>query len=76
MPLVQIPGTDFVRDTESMALINRDVNGLEEYNTKRRLLSTQKEEINKIKYEIDDIKQDMNDIKQLLIKLLDKGSNG
>jgi len=76
MPLVQIPGTDFVRDTESMALINRDVNGLEEYKTKRRLLSTQKEEINKIKYEIDDIKQDMNDIKQLLIKLLDKGSNG
>lgn len=76
MTLVRIPGTDFVRDTESMALINRDVNGLEEYKTKRRLLSNQKEEINKVKHEIEAIKDDMSEIKQLLIKLLDKDQNG
>jgi hypothetical protein len=76
MSLIKIPGTNFVRDTESMALINKDTDGLEEYKIKRRLLSTQKEEINKVKYEIESIKEDMSDIKQLLIKLLDKGSNG
>ena len=31
MPLVKIPGTTFVRDTNTMALINTDSVGLEEY---------------------------------------------
>jgi hypothetical protein len=74
--LVQIPGTDLYRDTETMALINKDVSGLEEYNMKRRMLMTQKSEINKVKSEINGIKEEMTEIKSLLLKLLDKGSNG
>ena len=76
MSLVQIPGTNYVRDTETMALINRDVNGLEEYKMKRRLISSQKEEINKVKSEIDSIKNDMVEIKSLILLLLEKDSNG
>lgn len=73
---IQIPGTNLYRDTETMALINKDVSGLEEYNMKRRMLETQKSEINKVKSEINGIKEEMTEIKSLLLKLLDKGSNG
>jgi hypothetical protein len=73
--LVQIPGTKFVRDTNSMALINKDTSGLEDYNTKRRMLSNQKQELNNVKLEIADIRSEMCEIKQLLLKLLE-GSNG
>lgn len=73
---VKVEGTNFVRDTSSMALTNKDSNGLEDYKIKRRLLSTQKEEINSIRTEIDGIKTDMLEIKSLMRQLLDKGSNG
>lgn len=73
---VKVEGTNFVRDTSSMALTNKDSNGLEDYKIKRRLLSTQKEEINSIRAEIDGIKTDMLEIKSLMRQLLDKGSNG
>ena len=76
MSLVQIPGTNYYRDTNSMALVNTDRNGLEEYNTKRKFLASQKEEINNIKSELSTVKEDMQEIKQLLFKLLEKGSNG
>jgi hypothetical protein len=76
MPLVPIPGTTLVRDTNGMALINTDRNGLEDYNLKRRLLSTQKEEINKVKDEIDSMRSDLDEIKQLMLKILNKGTNG
>lgn len=72
MSLVQVKGTNFLRDTNSMGLVNRDRNGLEEYNMKRRMLLTQKDEINKVKTEIGSIRQDMLEIKQLLLKLMDK----
>ena len=70
--LVQVTGTKMIRDTESMALINRDINGLEEYNLKRRMAAAQKTEINTIKSEIKDIKGEMGEVKALLSQLLDK----
>ena len=73
---VKINGTNFVRDTSSMALTNKDNNGLEDYMLKRKLLSSQKDEINTIKAEINGIKTDMLEIKSLMRQLLDKGSNG
>lgn len=76
MALVQIPGTTLFRDTESMGLVNRDSHGLEEYNMKRRMILTQRDEINKVKTEIAGLKQDMSEIKQLLLKLMDKDLNG
>ena len=47
--LVKIPGTTYVRDTNTMALINTDQAGLEDYKVKSKLLNTQKTEINNIK---------------------------
>jgi len=76
MQYVQIPGTPFVRDTNSMGLVNRDSSGLEEYKNKRRALAAQKDEINNIKSEIQSIKNDMSEIKQMMLQLMDKGSNG
>jgi len=72
MALVQVKGTTFYRDTESMGLVNRDRSGLDDYNMKRKMLITQKDEINRVKTEIDSLKQDMVEIKQLLLKLMDK----
>lgn len=73
--LVQIPGTNMVRDIESRALINRDITGLQDYQVKRNLMATQKQEINSVKNEIKDIRDEMGEIKSLLLQLLGK-SNG
>ena len=70
--LVQVTGTKMIRDTESMALINRDINGLEEYNLKRKMAASQRNEINTIKSEIKDIRGEMVEVKSLLTQLLDK----
>ena len=70
--IVQIPGTTLVRDTNSMALINQDKNGLESYIKQRNFLYSQKQEINTVKSVIQGIKDDMAEIKQLMMQLLEK----
>jgi hypothetical protein len=72
MSLVKVTGTHFVRDTGSMALINTDDTGKNEYLSKVRMMKTQKDEINTVKAEIAGIKDDMQEIKQLMLQLLDK----
>jgi hypothetical protein len=69
MTIVKVEGTTFVRDTKTMALINTDISGLEEYKFKSKLLNSQKQEINNIKNEIDEVKDDVKIIKELLLKL-------
>jgi hypothetical protein len=71
--LIPITGTSLVRDTESMALINRDVSGLQNYKAKRKFAESQREQINKVEVEISNIKNDISDIKKLMVKLLEKG---
>ena len=61
--LIPINGTKLVRDTETMALINKDVSGLQDYKAKRRYAEVQREQINNVKVEIDSIKNDISDIK-------------
>ena len=39
--LVKVPGTTFIRDTKTMALINVDNAGLDEYNFKKQLMGNQ-----------------------------------
>jgi hypothetical protein len=67
--LVKVSGTSFVRDTKTMALINTDNAGLDEYNFKKELMNRQKQEINNIKTEINEIKDDMQIIKSMLTQL-------
>jgi len=73
MALVPINGTKLYRDTETMALINKDVSGLEDYKAKRKYAEVQREQINNVKMEMDSIKNDISDIKKLMVKLLEKG---
>jgi len=73
--IVQIPGTSLVRDTKSMALINQDKNGLDEYLKKRQSMAAQKEEINTMKSDISGIKDDLSELKSMIAQLLSKGSN-
>ena len=70
MSLVKVEGTSYYRDTKTMALINMDNSGREDYNFKKRLVNNQKEEINSIKSEINSIKSDMSEIKELIQQLL------
>jgi hypothetical protein len=67
--LVKVEGTSFIRDTETMALINTNTAEKNEYLTKVKMLRTQKEEINTVKQEIDSIKNDMKEIKALLLAM-------
>jgi hypothetical protein len=39
-------------------------------------METQKQELNNVKSELSEVKEDMKVIKDLLLKLMDKGSNG
>lgn len=72
MSLLRVSGTEFYRDTDNAAIINRDYNGFEEYKLKRKLLTSQKEELNNVRNEIDIIKNDVLEIKHLLLTLLEK----
>jgi hypothetical protein len=67
--LVKVTGTTFVRDTTTMALINQDTAGLDDYNFKKQLMGSQKQEINIIKNEINEVRDDIKMIKQMLLQL-------
>lgn len=67
--LVKIPNTSYVRDTRTMALINTDRSGLEEYQAKAQVAMSQKQEINNIKNDINELKSSIGEIKDLLVTL-------
>jgi hypothetical protein len=73
---VKVRDANFVRDTNSMALINTDRKAINDYEEKVRMAKAQKEEINNIKSEIADVRNDVQDIKIMITKLLDKNLNG
>jgi hypothetical protein len=72
MSLVKVNNTNFVRDTESMAIINVDNNAKNEYYEKVRLAKSQKEQINKMNADISDLRNDIGQIKQLIQLLVNK----
>lgn len=72
MSIVKVEGTTFLRDTKTMALINTDVSGLEDYKMKSKLLTNQKTEINNIRNEINEVRDDVRIIKELLLQLSGK----
>ena len=76
MTLIKIPNTSLVREVETKALINRDANELESYLSRRKIMESQKGELNNVRSEIDNLKQDIIEIKNLMVQLLNKGSNG
>jgi hypothetical protein len=72
MAIVKVENTTYVRDTNTMALINTDISGLEDYKMKSRLLTSQKNEINNIRNEINEVRDDVRTIKELLLQLSGK----
>lgn len=74
--LLDVKDTKFVRDTNSMALINNDRRSKDEYYEKVRMLKAQKDEINNLKAEISTVKNDVSEIKNLLLQLIGKERNG
>jgi hypothetical protein len=72
MAIVKVENTTYVRDTQTMALINTDISGLEDYKMKSRLLTNQKNEINNIRNEINEVRDDVRIIKELLLQLSGK----
>jgi hypothetical protein len=72
MALVKVEGTTYIRDTQTMALINTDMASLEDYKMKSTLINNQKSEINKVKNEINEIRDDVKTIKELLMQLSGK----
>ena len=68
MDLVKVKDSPFVRDINSRALLNTDINEKNEYLSKVKLLKTQKEEIN-----IDDLcivcKLPMGKVSAMLLNL-------
>ncbi len=70
---LKVEGTSYFRDTKTNALVNRDVNGLEDYKAKRKFAESQRQEINNLKKEMDCIKNDVLEIKELMRQLLNKG---
>lgn len=76
MGFVRVTGTNYVRDTNSMGLVNVDDVEKNDYLSKVAMIKTQKEEINKVKSDIDSFKSELSEIKELMMQLLNKGSNG
>ena len=74
--LVEVKESKFVRDTKSMALINKDNSARDEYYSKVKMLTVQKEEINNIRAEVSTVKNDIEEIKKMLTQLIGKGENG
>jgi len=70
--LVKVKDSNFVRDTESMALINIDNASKDEYYGKVRLINNQKQEINKVNEELAGLKFELGEIKQLLLQITSK----
>ena len=59
----------FVRDDNSNAVLNTNINGLEQYKISRNQRLQEKEVLQNCIADINILKEDMRDIKNLLIKL-------
>lgn len=72
MALVKVQDSNFVRDTNTRALINQDYAARDEYFAKAKMLSANKSEINKLNGEMSELKAEMSEIKELMKQLLAK----
>jgi len=64
--LVQIEDSSYVRDIHSKAILNTDLNGLNEYYMKREMFKKEQAEKIQMSNRLDKIENDMSEIKNLL----------
>lgn len=74
--LVEVENSKYMRDTNSMVLLNTDNRAREEYYSRGRITQYQKDEINTIKSNVSSMQSDILEIKSLLKQLLSKEING
>lgn len=65
---VKTENPGYVRDTDSMAVINTDIESFKNY----KLMREEKLKVQKLTSEVDSLKQDLNQLKNLLTKVLEK----
>lgn len=73
MKLLKVEGTNFVKDTNTGALLMTGRAALSENEARKKLASRingKNEEINNLKTQVDNLSSDMQDIKTLLTELL------
>jgi cell shape-determining protein MreC len=65
---VKTENPGYVRDTDSMAVINTDIESFKNY----KLMREEKLKVQKLTNEVDSLKQDLNQLKDLLNRVLEK----
>lgn len=71
---VQTENESLLRDINSKALLNTDVEGYNSYRMRKNIFNRQKQETEATKERLDRIEQDMLEIKDLLRTLAQKGN--
>jgi len=67
--LVQTEDDSLVRDVNSKALLNNNLNALREYKNKKNLIQAIKNEESETKQRLGKLESDMQEIKNLLIEI-------
>lgn len=67
--LVQTEDENLVRDVNSKALLNNNLNALREYKNKKNLVQALKKDESETKQRLAKLETDMQDIKNLLIEI-------
>lgn len=67
--LVQTEDESLLRDVNSKALLNKNVNALREYRSRKNFIENIKKDENETKVRLAKLESDMQDIKNLLIEI-------
>jgi hypothetical protein len=73
--LVKVEGGQFVKDTNTRALLTVNRTALQENEARKKLsgkITGQNDEINNLKTQVDNLTQDISEIKLLLTQLVNK----
>ena len=71
--LIKVEGTNFVKDTETNALLMTGQDALAQNEARKRLLAktnARNEDLNNLKSQVDNLSSDINEIKLLLTEML------
>lgn len=77
MSTVKITNTEFVRDMNSHAVLNTDVNGLQQFEQTRKRLKAERTERSETKERLQQLEHNMEELKTMIAELIAlKGTYG
>lgn len=71
---IPVQGTKFVRDTTNGAILNTDLDELNNFKIRKKIKDQEKKEKETMKIKIDNLESDISDIKKMLLQLIDLGT--